>query len=96
MELPSALFKPKLEKIKKTLRKKFLIFREKKLSSCNIKKFLIFSQKKTFFIFQETETLEKFLIFQKTELLHISGGTSKAPKTKISYISLKKVMKKIL
>ena len=65
--------------------KKLLIFWEIKLYSpprekCVIcqetktqKKFLIFSQKKGFFIFME--------------LSNISGGTSKAPKTKISYIS---------
>ena len=46
-------------------------------SDSNIKKFLIFYQKKA------------FLIFQETELSYISGGTSKAPKTKISYISKK-------
>ena len=40
------------------------------------------------------ETSKKFLIFQETELSHISGGTSKASKTKISYISPKKVMNK--
>ena len=57
--------------------KKFLIFQEMEFSDSNIKKFLIFYQKKA------------FLIFQETELSYISGGTSKAPKTKISYISKK-------
>ena len=33
-----------------------------------------------------------FLIFQETELSYISGGTYKVPKTKIFYISPKKVM----
>ena len=43
------------------------------LFSSNIKKFLIFSQKKTFLIFPETETPKKFLIFQETEFIYISG-----------------------
>ena len=37
------------------------------------------------------ETLKIFFIFQETELCYISGGTSKAPKTKIPYISPKKL-----
>ena len=60
--------------------KKFLIFQEMELSSSNIKKFLIFSQKKFFlyfgkwnlFVFQEMETLKKFLTFQEIELYYIS------------------------
>ena len=43
----------------------FLIFQEMKLSSSSIKKFLIFSQKKSFLIFHETETPQKFFIFQE-------------------------------
>ena len=39
---------------------------------------------KKFLIFQERETPKKFLISQETEL---SGGASKVPKAKISYIS---------
>ena len=39
-----------------------------KLSDYNIKKFLTFSQKKAFLILGETETVKKFLIFQKAEL----------------------------
>ena len=35
------------------------------LSSSNIRKFLIFSQKKAFLIFWETETPQKFFIFQE-------------------------------
>ena len=54
-----------------------------KLSGSNIKIFLIFSQKKAFHIFWETENSSYF-----------SGRTSKAPKTKISYISQKKVINK--
>ena len=65
--------------------KKFLIFKESETPQ----KFLLFSQKKAFLIFQETK---KILIFQ--ELSCISGGTSKAPETKTSYISPKKVMNK--
>ena len=38
---------------------------------------------------------EKILIFQEAELSYISGGTSKAPKTKNSYISQKNVMNNI-
>ena len=64
------------------------------LSGSKIKKFLIFSQKKAVPIFQETKTLKKFFIFQETELSYISGGTSIAPKFKISYISPKTVMNK--
>ena len=46
---------------------------------------------KKFLIFQKTETTQKLFMFQETELSCISGGISKAPKTKI-YISPKKVM----
>ena len=74
MQLPGALFKPKLEKLKKKSppKKKFLyffIFREMELSCSNIKKCLIFSQNKAFLIFRETETPKKFFIFQETETL---------------------------
>ena len=48
----------------------------------------------TFLIIQETETPKKFFIFQETELSYISGGASKAPKTKVYYTSPKKVMDK--
>ena len=44
------------------------------LSDPKIKKLLIFSQKKSFLIFQETETLKKFFIFQETKLSSISGS----------------------
>ena len=40
------------------------------------------------------ETLAKFFIFWRTELSYISGGTSKAPKTKISDIFPKHVINK--
>ena len=43
-----------------------------KLSDSNFRKFLIFSRKKSFLMFREMETLEKFLKFQGTELPHIS------------------------
>ena len=45
-----------------------------RLSGSNIKKFLMFSQKNVFLIFQETDTLKKFLIFQETS--DISGSNS--------------------
>ena len=41
------------------------------VSNCNIKQVLIFSQKKAVFIFQETETPKKILIFQENELSYI-------------------------
>ena len=44
------------------------------LSNFNIKKILIFSQENAFLIFRETKTPKKFLIFQETELSHISGN----------------------
>ena len=43
------------------------------LSGSGIKNFLIFLQKKVIFIFWETETPKKFLVFQETELFYISG-----------------------
>ena len=79
LEIEPCTFQPKLEKISYTL---------------ILKKFLTFSQKKAVPIFQETKTLKKFFIFQEAELSYISGGTSKAPKSKISYISPKTVMNK--
>ena len=45
MELPSALFNPKLQKGKSS-QENILYSGKMKLSSSNIKKFLIFSQKK--------------------------------------------------
>ena len=46
------------------------------------KKFLIFQEMKRFYIL-ENKTPQK--------IPYVSGGTSKAPKTKISYISPKKL-----
>ena len=61
-------------------------------------------------MFWKTETPQKFLVFQESELSYtlgngkihvntrkipyISGETSKAPKTKTSYTSPKKIMNK--
>ena len=70
--------------------KKFLIFQETK----TIKKLLTFSQKKAFLIFWKTENPKKLFISQETDFSYISGGTSKALKTKVSYISPKKVINK--
>ena len=70
--------------------KNLLIFQETE----SPQNFLIFSQKKAFLVFWETETPKKLFIFQETQLSYISGGTSKPPKTKVSYISPKKVMNK--
>ena len=53
------------------------------------KKIPYISGNRTFFIFKEKGTLKKVFIFQKTELFYISGD----PKTKISYVSPKNVMK---
>ena len=80
--------------------KKFFIFQEIELSGSNIKKFLTFSQKKPFTYILGNRTFcilgngnpPKKLIIQETELSYISRGFSKAQKTKISYISPKKVM----
>ena len=52
------------------------------LSGCSIKKFLIFSQKKSFLMFQEMETLRKFLMFKKTELSYISRSNFQSSKNK--------------
>ena len=68
------------------------------LSSSNTKKFLTFSRKKAFIIFQETETLQKFLIFHEKELFYITGifqkvtfrarkMTKKTHSKEMSYIS---------
>ena len=93
MELPSALFKRKLKKVKHSTPPpppppphQNFIFREIELFYPKIKKFLIFSQKKAFLIFQEAETRENslyfskwnFFIFRKTS--YISG--SKFPSSK--------------
>ena len=43
---------------------------------------------------RKTGTSKKFFTFQETELSYISGGTSKAPRTKIYYTSPEKVMNK--
>ena len=60
---------PKLKKIRKKLpRKKFPLFQEMELLSSNSKKIQeMEAPKKKFLIFQGTETLKKFLIFQKIE-----------------------------
>ena len=50
------------------------MFKEMELSGSGIKNFLIFLQKKVIFIFWETETPKKFLVFQETELFYISGN----------------------
>ena len=52
----------------------FLHSGKMKLSNSNIKIFLILSQKNAVLIFQETESPQKFLIFQETELSYISGN----------------------
>ena len=44
MQLPSALFKPKLKKQKNPPRNKILLFREMELSGSNIKKLLCFEK----------------------------------------------------
>ena len=49
----------------------------RKIHPGKIPKKKIFSQKKAFPIFQETETPNKLLIFQKTELSYISGNPKK-------------------
>ena len=59
--------------------------------------FLYFSKRKP----RKNFSQERFFYFlgnrnPKTELSYISGGTSRAPKTKIYYIFLKKVMNNIL
>ena len=41
------------------------------LFNFNIKRFLIFSQKKAFLIFRESETQQKFFVFQETKLSYI-------------------------
>ena len=80
MELTGALFKPKLEKIKKkNAPKKNLIFREMELSGCNVKKFLIFSQKKACLIFRETE---KELFYISGNFLHFKKLLSELKKKK--------------
>ena len=85
MELPGALFNPRLKKKKKQKKKHskkiyFHAFREMELSGTNITKFLIFSEKKAFFIFLETESPKKLLLLQETELSYISGnGNRKKP-----------------
>ena len=57
--------------------KKFLIFRETKLSCSNIKMFFLYFGKwrlrKRFLIVQETETLKKLLIFREMELFNPSS-----------------------
>ena len=47
----------------------FLIDGEMALSSPAIKKFVFFSQKKAFLIFRKIVAPQKFVIFQKPELL---------------------------
>ena len=75
---------------------KFLIFSQKKA-------FLIFQQTEIFNIsgngnpeknpyISENGNPEKILYISETELSYISGGTSKTPKTKIYFISSKKVI----
>ena len=54
------------------------------LSGSGIKNFLIFLQKKVIFIFWETETPKKFLVFQETELFYISGSNFPSSKKKHS------------
>ena len=94
--LPGALFNPSSKNKKSPPHENLLYSMKMEVSNSNITKFLIFqetknlkklifSQKKAFLIFRETETLKKFFTFQKTELSCNSGGTSKAPKTKIYY-----------
>ena len=53
--------------------------------------FLLYFGKWNFLHFRKRKP-PKILIIQETELSNISGGFSKAQKTKISYISPKKVM----
>ena len=74
MQLSSALFKSKLEKIKKIhTKQKFFIFREMELSTSNIKKFLKFQEMETlkkvliFWIILMFSQKKAFLIFQETE-----------------------------
>ena len=68
-------------------KKPFLIFQETK----NSKKFLVFQETELSHISGSTNP-KKLLIFQETELSYILGEYSEAWKTKISYISLKKVI----
>ena len=41
------------------------------LFNFNIKRFIIFSQNKAFLIFRESETQQKFFVFQETKLSYI-------------------------
>ena len=54
-----------------------------------LEKILVFSQGKAVLVVWKMKTLKNSLYFRKQ---NFSGGTSKVPKTKISYTSLKKVM----
>ena len=110
MQLPRTLLNASSKKLKKSTPKKvlifqetetlkkFLIFQKMKLTNSDTVKFLIFSQKKAFLIFPKTETPKKIPYISGNEnfekILFISGGTSKAPKTKISNITPKKIMNK--
>ena len=58
--------------------------------SFNIRKVLIFRQNELFSYISGKGNPEKMFIFQEKRLSYISGGPSKAQKTKISYISPKK------
>ena len=54
------------------------------LSGSGIKNFLIFLQKKVIFIFWETETPKKFLVFQEKETSYISESNFPSSKKKHS------------
>ena len=76
MQLPGALFKPKLEK-KIPSEKKFLyflIFPEMGFSGSNIKKFLYLLNRKILLYFGKPKSRKKFLIFQEKETSYISGN----------------------
>ena len=63
---------------KKKKKKKFLYFRKQNPR----KKFLYIFSKKAVLIFEKTESPEKFVIFQETELSYISGSNFPSQKNK--------------
>ena len=66
LEIDPYTFRPKLKKIKTNVPQENSLYSGKMdLSNSNIKKLLTFSQKKVVFIFQETQTTEKCLIFSQ-------------------------------
>ena len=55
------------------------------LFNFNIKRFIIFSQNKAFLIFRESETQQKFFVFQETKLSYILERNFRSWKNKRIY-----------